>query len=301
MKRHIDPLATAALIGNVIAVSLIPLFLKYFTPYIDSWTANGIRYPIGALVWIPWLWMVFRNGRADRRLWKMALLPTVANILGQIFWAMTPYYLDPGLISFMIRLATLWAVLGSFILFQDERRLLRSPHFWAGFTLAVSGFVVMVLGGRQSLGSVSAVGILIVLLASLGWAAYQLTIRRNLSHTDPRTAFGAVSCMTSVGLVTAMFCAGNPGQALALPSDIVLLVILSGLVGIALSHVLLYFAIRRLGVAICSSTNLSGAFLTALLSFHLFGERLTSLQWFAGCMLVAGGVLLVYSQTHLRR
>ena len=85
-----------------------------------------------------------------------------------------------------------------------------------------------------------------------------------------------------------------------MPSTVFLLILLSGILGIALSHCLLYFAIKRLGVAICASTNLTGAFITALISYLIFHETLTLLQWSAGIILILGSMMLIRSQKDMR-
>jgi drug/metabolite transporter (DMT)-like permease len=299
MKKRIDVAATLALFGTVMSWSIVPIFLKYFTGYIDGWTTNGIRYPFSTLLYIPWLWVVWRRGVLTRRLWTLALAPTVVNFLGQVLWAWAPYYIDPAFIGFLLRLTTLWAVLGSFIMFKDERRLVRCKNFWFGFLLVTGGFTMIVLGGKQSFSRATVTGIMMMFLCSIFFAAYQLFVRRNLSYVDSRTAFGMVACMTSAGLLGCMFGFGNPGQALQMPIKVSILVIVSSFIGIAVSHLLLYFAIKRIGVAICSSVNLTSAFITALLSHLLYHESLSMAQWLAGCTLVGGGILLIRAQTML--
>jgi len=296
MTARTDYRASFALLGMVLASSTVPLFLKYFTGYIDGWTVNGIRYPVSALVYLPWLIRQFKKGNLNVQLWKLALLPVSINIIGQTLWAWTPYFIDPGLMGFLVRLSTLWSVFGSFILFHDERHLLRSAKFWAGFLILGLGFIMMIFGGNYTFGKATIIGIVLISLCSITWAGYQLTVRRNLGRTDSRTAFGMVSTLTSLGLISTMFMFGKPQQVLNMPPSILAMVVLSGFLGIALSHLLLYFSIKRLGVAICSSVNLSGAFVTAFFAYLLFGEHLTIVQWASGGLIVLGSILLIHSR-----
>jgi drug/metabolite transporter (DMT)-like permease len=301
MKKKIDLAATFSLLGAVVFWSSVPLFLKYFTGYIDSWTANGIRYPFAALLYLPWLFYYRKKEFLPKKLWKLALIPSLINTIGQIFWAWTPYFIDPGLISFLIKLSPLWAVIGSFILFQNERVLIRSPNFWLGFLLAVVGFVVMILGGNYTYGKATLTGIAMIFFTSICWAGYHLSVRRNLSTLDSRTAFGMVAVLTSIGLSGCMFLFGKSEQALVIPAGISLLILLSGTIGIATAHLLFYFSIKRIGIAICASTNLASSFITAVLSRILYRESLTPIQWIAGLVLVTGGILLVRCQIHLKK
>jgi len=301
MRKKIDIAATLALSASILAGSTVPLFLKYFTSYIDNWTANGIRYPFSALLYLPWLLIARKRGALTGKMWKLALPPTIINVFGQILWAWTPYYIDPGLMSFLFRLSTLWAVLGSFIMFKDERHLIRSTNFWLGFILAVGGFFAIILWGKQTFDKATAIGITMIFFSSICWAGYQLFVRRNLSSVDSRTSFGMVSVMTSIGLLGGMFSFGNPEKALHIPTGILFLVIISGFIGVAAAHLLLYFALKRIGVAICSTTNLASPFLTAFLSHLLFSEILTVGQWIAGIIFVLGGFFLIRAQVDLRK
>ena len=299
MRGHIDGKATLALLGAVVSWSLGPLFLKYFTPYIDAWTTNGLRYSTAALVYLAYFLFWRKQGFPSSKLWKMTIVPVIVNVLGQILWALTPYYIDPGLMAFLVRLSTLWAVIGSFFLFHDERRAIATPLFWIGFFLSVAGFIGLVLGGSHSFSGATAVGITLIFLCSLFWAGYQISIRRYLSKIDAPTAFGLVSILTALCLFLLMFPTGNPEASLRMPLHVSLLVVLSALISIAVAHVLFYYAIRHLGVAISSSTNLGGAFITALLSRFLFQETMTGLQWASGLLLILGGIMLIRTQMYL--
>ena len=301
MKTPVDRRATSALAGAVICWSVVPLFLKAFTPYVDAWTANGIRYPFAALLYLPILIRFSRLNRLPLRTWRLALVPVLFNISSQILWAWAPYYIDPGLMAFTVRLSTLWAVTGSFMLFSDERRLLRSSRFWTGFAMALGGFLFLTLGGQDRLEGATLTGIVLIFFTSIGWAGYQVSVRRNMRDIDSRVAFGMISSITSMGLISAMMIWGEPERALHMPAEMGVLVLLSGIIGIAAAHMLFYVAIKRVGVAIGASANLISPFLTALLSRFLYHEQLTPVQWLAGIGLVAGGIMLTLAQVHLRR
>jgi drug/metabolite transporter (DMT)-like permease len=233
-------------------------------------------------------------------MWKLALVPALINTAGQVLWAMAPYFLDAGLIGFIIRLSTIWGVLGSVILFTDERSLLSSPFFWSGIVFALSGFTLLIGAREIPYTRANWIGILIVVLCSIFVAGYHLSIRRFLSHINSPAAFGMVACMTSVGLSGLMFTAGEPSRALEMPSTSFGLVLLSGFLGIAVSHVLLYYSISKIGVAIPSIFILSSAFLTALFARLIFGEHMNGVQWMGGLILFLGGACSVISQKDLK-
>jgi drug/metabolite transporter (DMT)-like permease len=299
--RHIDPRATAALFGAIVCWSAVPLFLKYFTGYIDGWTSNGIRYPFAAIILLPWILHEWHKGHLRRKVFRAAIVPAAINFVGQVLWAWTPYYIDPGLMAFLVRISILWAVLGSFVLFYDERRLIKNPVFWTGFVLVVAGFIFMSFSGKVKTADISTflTGIILVFFTGIFWAGYQVSVRKYMSEIDSRTAFGVISSYTAVGLLLVMFLFGNPREALEAPVSVQLLILLSGLIGITGAHTLFYVAVKRIGVAIASSSNLLSAFITAFFSFFLFNERLSLVQWFAGIGLVIGSLFLVRAQKSL--
>lgn len=301
MKHKIDGRATLALIIAVIASSMVPIFLKYFSAYIDGWTCNGFRYPIATLLYIPWLIKMVRQDRLPSKVWRLALVPAFINMLMQVSWVWAPYYIGAGLMGFLVRMSTIWSVIGSFLLFHDERGLIRSKRFWIGLSLAILGFCSLILFGKEDLSGSTLFGIILAVFASLGWAGYQLAVRKNLSRFDSRTSFGVVAVYTSISMVTMMMMLGEPHEAVALPPMRGAFLILSGFIGISLAHLMFYYAIKRLGVAICNSTNLTGAFLTALLSIVIFGETISQMQWMSGALLILGGILLVRSQVYLHK
>jgi drug/metabolite transporter (DMT)-like permease len=295
-RRHLDPVGTGAIIIAVILSSFVPLFLKIFTGYIDAWTSNGLRYTAAMMVYIPWLIHAARQQSLKKHHWRSALIPALFNTVHQILWALAPYFIDAGLIGFLIRLSIFWAVAGSFILFADERKLASSHYFWIGAILSIGGFVGIALGGTEKLSDVNIIGITMLLGCSILWAGYTLSIRFYLKETDVKSAFGMVSCMTGSVLLTLMFAVGSPEEVVTAPPLIRLLIPLSGLFGIALYHALLYTAIKRLGVAISTTVTLSSAFLTALWARIILSERLASIQWIFGIILIIGSGLLILAQ-----
>ena len=43
----------ACVIGTLVGWASILLFLKHLAPFLDSWTTNGWRYGLSALMWLP--------------------------------------------------------------------------------------------------------------------------------------------------------------------------------------------------------------------------------------------------------
>lgn len=285
----------------VICWSSVPLFLKYFTPYLDAWTTNGIRYPVATIFLLPLLGWSIYQGKIPRQVWRQALLPTGFNLASQIVWAWAPYFIDPARLSFTVRLSVVWSVLGAFILFREERRLGRSFQFWCGLILSLLGFLLIIFGGKFRLIGTRRIGVIMALVCSLFTSGYGLSVRHILKQIDARTAFSIIACYTSIGTIILMLIFGNYQAVVNLPLRLFVLVPLSALIGIAMSHILFYHAVKQIGITLASSLNLLAAFLTALGSGFIFNESLTALQWNAGALLIFGAILLILVQEKIHQ
>lgn len=300
--RKIDWTATLALLGAMLCWSVVPLFLRYLRDFVhDGWTTNGFRYPIGTLLYLPAFCIAWKNRNLYPRLWTMALLPFVVNIVGQTLWAWAPYYIDPGLIAFLARSMIIWAAIGSFIVFRDERALLRSPRFGVGMGLAFIGLACIIAFSDWLTSRSTAIGVLIIIGTGMCWAVYGIAMRLNMRTVPVGLAFFVVSLYTSSACLIMMFAWGDAAQVPAAPPLAVAILALSAVVGIAAAHGLYFIAIRSLGVAISTGAGMMTPFITSAVSYFLYDERLAPMQWIGGIILFAGAVIMIWAQQHLGR
>lgn len=292
--------ALLCLAGATLCWGSVPVMLGYLAePGLvpDGYTANAVRYPISALAYLPWLLKGLRD-RNLGRFWLTALIPSGINIAGQTLWGLAPYYLPPGQFAFLFRLSALFGILGAFWLFRDERRLARNPLFWVGAVLAFAGFsgmVVLILGSGHQ---IRFAGIVIIFLCSLCYGAYGVSVRYVMGNLDPLVVFAVICAYTSIPLL-AMAPLGDPASLFQLKPVPMVILIVSGLLGVAVAHGLYYIAVQRLGVAVTSLTLTATPFVSIVGSAIWLGERFTPGLWLAGAVLVAGTSVAVWSQQHL--
>lgn len=292
--------ALLCLAGATVCWGSVPVMITYLADdslVPDGYTANAVRYPLSALVYLPWLVRAVRGGRLGR-FWLTALVPSTVNVVGQTLWGISPYYLPAGQFAFLFRLSALFGVLGAFWLFPDERRLARSPAFWAGSACAIVGFggmVALILTGGQE---IRPAGILIIFFCSLCYGAYGVSVRYVMGKLDPLVVFAVICAYTSIPLL-AMAPMGDPASLLRLSAVPMVILIISGLLGVAVAHGLYYIAVQRMGVAVTSMTLTATPFVSIIGSSIWLGERFTVGLWVAGSVLVAGTGLALWSQQHL--
>jgi drug/metabolite transporter (DMT)-like permease len=289
----------------------IPLFLSYFTPFIDGWTANGWRYTLIALLWLPPLLYHAARGTTPARLYKLALLPSFFNIGAQICFGLAPYFLSPALMTFALRLQVVFLMLGAAAMFPSERRTIRTPLFLSGLAMLLSGTLATLALREGGLGDkATTTGVLLSVGSGLLYAGYALSVRKCMHTTPPLLAFAAVSQYTGGALLACMLLLGKgtPDYSLlgwqwggsevltVLSTKQQLLLLASAIIGIGIGHTLYFSSIQRLGLALSSGIVQLQPVTVSLTSWAIFNQALRGPQWLTGALAITGAVLMLVAQ-----
>lgn len=225
-----------------------------------------------------------------------ALVPTAFLILCQTLSTFTQYYIDPAFKELLTRSAVVWVAVFSMIVFREERSLLRSRLFWVGLVLSVGGLTA-VLVWKEGFGTESTViGIVLSLVLALVWGMYTVSLRVVFHHTDSRSCTTTLILYATVGLAVLAVVFGEPMALFRMPAMVWVVVVISGWIGVASSHVLYTMAIKRIGPTLPSLCHLAIPFGTLAISWVLFDERLSAGQWVGGVVLIAGAGLSIWAQ-----
>ncbi len=292
------------IVGTLLSWASIPLFLKYFAKpdpvtnlaLIDGFTANGWRYGIAALFWLPLLTIAFRRGKMPAGIFRAALWPTAFNLVGQTAFAWCPYFLEPGFFTFVFRVQIIFVTVGAYLLFPSERATLRTPRFWIGALLVVAGSVGLIALKPAGLGtSASGWAIALALASGAIFACYGLAVRKTMHGYPSVLAFGVICQYTAVGTIILMLLFGRERGA-----DVFhfsgfhwFMLVLSAMIGIAFSHVMYYSAIQKLGVSVSMGIIQLQPVITAGASVLMGWEVLSLWQWGAGLVGVAGAIIML--------
>lgn len=283
---------------TLVGWSSVPLFLRYFAAYIDGWTANGWRYGLSALFWMPALLIAARNRRLPPHLWKAALIPGIVNIAAQCCFAWAPYFIKPGMLTFLLRMQIVFLALGAYALFPNERAAMRTRAYRFGVAIVLVGLTGLCFLGAEKPRGTTAIGVLLGLASGIFYAGYSLSVRRCMHGIRSHHAFAAICLYTALGLVPVMLLFGRAGgsEVWSFTAAQFLMLLTSAMVGIAWTHVLYYAAMARLGVSIAAGVVLLQPFLTSFASYYLFEETLTPAQWLSGALAIGGAALMVSTQ-----
>jgi drug/metabolite transporter (DMT)-like permease len=278
-----------------------PVFIYYLTGHLDAWSQNFWRYMVATIFWLPFLLFGIRKGSVNPAVWKLAIIPSLTNVAMQCCWGWTFYFIEPGFGGLLARSSLIWTTVFSIIYFSDERGLVSSRQFWAGLLLSIAGLVAVIVARQDFAAKATLTGIVLMLAAGVIWATYSVAVRIAFRDIDSRTSFSVVSLYTTIGLAIIAVIFGRPAQVFTLSAWPWACVVISGILSIALAHTFYYSSIRRIGATIPAIVLQLNPFVTLLLSMMVFGERLNLWQWISGVVLVAGSVLSIWSQQHLKK
>jgi len=298
--QEIDVSATFACLGSLTFWSLGPIFIKYLTGYLDSWTQNMLRYSVACLFWLPFLVLSIKTKRLDNKVWRRALIPAMANILMQSLWAAAFYYIGPAFMVLQTKTNIIWIAGFSLMFFSDERALAKSISFWLGLTLSIVGLIGVMYHKVDLAEARIITGIIISQAAAFMWGVYTLSVKIAFREIDSRSGFSVISIYTVAGLTISALLFGNVQTAAQLGAWQWACVVISGVTAIALAHTLYYAAIRRIGATIPALVILAQPFIVLVISYVVFGESMNILQLFFGVILLIGSALTIFAQQHLK-
>ena len=296
--RESKALAALCVVAAMVCWGSIPVFLRSFRRDLDPWTVNGVRYSLGALFWLPYLLLNLRRapragGGPRRSVWVAALVPTIPNVIGQVGYGVSPYFVPASTIGFAMRLSFLFTVLFGFLFVAQERWLARRGAFWWGAAVSMAGVVLMFVGKLRDGGEGSTAGLVIVVATTVAWGAYAVAVRKCMAPYPVRQSFGVISLYSAALLLVLMALFGRWGalgrQSAALWGRLAA----SAVIGVAIGHVLYQHGIQRLGPIVASGILLGTPLITYLGAALILGERMTPVQSLGGAAIVLGGVLLV--------
>ena len=283
------------LLLTLLCWSSVPLFLRHLANHVDFWTNNAWRYGASAIFWLPALvWAVWHR-RLPRTIWRDALIPSLANILGQTAFTAAFHEMNPGLVTFGLRTQLVWVALGAYLMVPSERAIITSRRYLLGAVVLVGGTVAILMGGDASLAGFNVKGTALSILCAMGYAMYGLGVRRWMGQYHPVIAFAVICQQTAIGLIVLMLFFGRDHGSYVpdLDSEILTHLAISAFIGIAIGHIFYYISIARLGVVITSGVLQLQPFLVTAASFLVFGELFQWWQWVAGAIAVVGAYLML--------
>ncbi len=249
-------------------------------------TIAGLRYLIGSLVLVPFL-MLRRSSRApvSKKLWpKLILIGISAYTIGNgaLFWGLK--YIPATTGSFLMSMIPLLVLFGGAILLKE------TPTRWQILGVFIS------LGGSALFFSSSLLpgepqGLVILIIGLLGFMAFSLLgrgIARDKQLDTLRLTTLPLLVGGAVSLILAFIVEGVP----SFTWNGLLIVSWLAIINTAIGYMLYNHSLQELtALEMNMVMNLSPLF-TALLGWMLLGENLSTLQFIAMLVMIAGVILV---------
>jgi drug/metabolite transporter (DMT)-like permease len=230
----------------------------------------------------------------------MAVLPAAANLAMQSFYAGAFYYLGPAFIVLLTKTNIIWIAGFSLLFFPEERPLVKSIRFWLGLAFSAIGVLGVMYFKADFTTIKTMTGIGLAFAMALMWAVYTLSVKIAFKNIDSRQGFSVISIYMVGGLFVLTLLFGDLGDCLQMGFQPWMFVVVSGVLCIALGHVLYYAAIRRIGATIPALVILAQPFIVLAISYLAYGESLNLFQLVFGIILLAGSALAIWAQQHVK-
>lgn len=276
-----------------------PVLSRSVRGYFSVSFQNLIRFTISLLVL--WGFTFLRLGARDTLAWfrrvnhlvPKCAAPAAGLFLFQFFYMAGIYRMYTTIAALVSNSSVLFSVFLAFLLFHEERKIIRSRRFLTGFFLAVIGMAAIILTGNAQGGFQVHMGILFIILAALAWAFYSVFLKKWLSGVPVSLATALI--FTINALMFLLLVLLGPGEAFSadVPFRAWFILVFSGFISIGLGNTFFFASIPRLGVTVANSLTLLIPLFTLLFSWLVLSELLLPLQAAGGVGLLAGCYLII--------
>lgn len=139
------------------------------------------------LLVIAWWQGALRRNDFSARSWaNAAVVGTCLMLLGNGGVAIATKTVDSGLVALMTAVTPLWLVGLDTLMHKSHQR--PSPTVWLGIAMGMAGVAVLKLGNFGGTGAVSTIGVVVMLVATLGWALGSVWSKRPGGAHSPMVA-----------------------------------------------------------------------------------------------------------------
>ena len=286
--------AYAALMLSLVGWSMAPVFIRGLSQAYDPFSQAFIRYLFGAMVL---LLITFAGYRNQVGVLLRNLLPVMGigliNVFQQTTWTLGCYGSKATLAQLVTKLNVVLVIVLSFLLFHEERDVIRSRAYLGGTFLSLVGVAVVLAKDPGSLVPTLDRPTWLLLATAVCWSVYIVWSKHVVMGVHPVPMFGFAAAFSTLGLGVIALIWGEPRCLLQAGSKVTFLAFISGVFPIAMAHSCFHYAQRRLGSAFCSSLSLLIPFLTYIAAVtFLKDEHLLARQWVGGLLLLFGTYLI---------
>jgi drug/metabolite transporter (DMT)-like permease len=279
---------------TIVIWSWVTIFITILSDDFDVITQNFFRYTAGSLFLLLFT-VIFARSRLleARKNLHSFILPAFIVFFFQIVWVQSIYFTTPVTATLLSKIDVVFTTLFSFFIFKGERKLIASKYFLAGCTMALIGVVGVALGKGAEIETEFNLGVLLLLLRSIMWASYIISIRNLVTKIEPLIAAAWIYFFASLLFLPTVLIFGNINRIAEVPLSTNLILFGSGALCVGLGNGLNFTAVKYLGATIPVTLLLLTPFFTGVLSYFFFDELLTPIQVVSGLLIIFGSWVII--------
>lgn len=297
MRDSSKTLAGFSLFLALISWAQAPVFIRFLREAYEPFSMAFIRYASGAVV-LAVVSLVFYRAEFLRLLRdpRPVLGIAVLNTFQQWTWTAGCYGASATLAQVINMLSLVFVVLFSFILFHEERAVIRSPLYLIGSVMCLLGAVAVLTKDPATLRPVLDRSSLLLLTTAVCWGVYRVWSKHIVTTWHPIPMFSVLALLTSAGFLMLTFAVGRPADLVTAGPRLTLIALFSGIMPIAVAHPSFNHAQKTLGSAFSTSVGNLTPLLTYFLALVVLDDESFLLsQWVGATVLIAGAFLVIWA------
>jgi drug/metabolite transporter (DMT)-like permease len=279
-----------------------PVFIRLLRHDYDPLTQGFIRYLFGALFLLAVCFVYHRSA-------LLTLIRNPAPVIGisilntvqQYAWTAGTYGATATTAQLIVKLSIVFVVIFAYLLFHEERAVIRNPLYIIGTVLSLVGVAGVLIRDPQDLSLAFTRGNLLLMFCALTWAVYAVWGKHIVLNIHPLPMFAVIASLTAIGLGTMAVIFEEPTQALHAGIGPTALIVLSGILAIGGSHPSFHYAQRHFGSAFTNTFTLIMPLTTYCAAwFILPSEKLSMTQGIGAFILLFGTFLIIVVENRKR-
>lgn len=269
------------------------IFVRILSRDFDIFTQSFYRYLASSLFFFLVSYLFVREDleKAARNV-KSLVIPAILVSLFQVCMVTSVYMTNASVPGIVTRMNILFIVLFSYILFEEERRVIASKYFWIANVFVIAGIIGLILGA-PNLNFEFNLGVVVAILAALFWGAYIVSLKRIVRDVAALGAFPFIQLMAAIIFLPIVLFNGDIATVTSVSLGTNVLLVSSGVLCVGLGNIMNYIAIGHLGSTIPSNLLTFKPILTVIFAYFVLGEVLTMAQLSAGLLFILGCWIMI--------
>ncbi|HOZ46968.1 MAG TPA: DMT family transporter [Candidatus Hydrogenedentes bacterium] len=293
-KQH-RAMAATALVVAAFGWAVAPVFIRGLSHAYDPYSQTVVRYGVSAVVLLVVSAAFYRADlvRVVRNPGPMLAISAL-NVIQQTAWVNACYRVTATLALLLLKLSIVFVIAFSYLLFHEERSVIRSRGYQVGTVLSLVGVALILCTDPGTLAPRLDAGTGLALSVSVFWAIYTVWCKHLVHDVHPVPMFTVLAGYTTLGFIALAFAFGDPHTVVTAGLRTTVIAALSGVIAIAIAHTTFHYAQKHLGSAFCTSLLLLNPLFTNAVALYLWqDEALRPMQWCGAAALITGAMLVV--------